>query len=180
MQIDLKIPTYDVRLLNFDVIIRDVVKNSQLKCIEYSLDFDPISDVNCRRIFINYLVLEICDRIKSLGTSEKVVLYLNQNTCLVHSSNREEYIQLFQKVIDILSVKCIVNDVSFDMYADKLINRDGDSVYLFTKTYSKLTSTKAISKSNYNKLLNFLKTNGLSFLMNTYFNDTYNKMIVLR
>jgi len=180
MQIDLKIPTHDVRLLNFDVIIRDVVKTSQLKCIEYSLDFDPITNVNCRRIFINYFVLEVCNRIKSLGTSEKVLLYINQNTWLLSNNTKQDYIQLFVQVIDILSVKYIINDMSFDMYADKLINRDGDCIYLFTKTYSKISFTKTISKSKYNKLLNFLKTNGLSFLMNTYFQDTYNKMIVSR
>jgi hypothetical protein len=60
MQIDQKIPIHDVRLLNADVIIRDAIKLSQLSCLEYSLDFDPLDNCDSRRIFINHFVDPLC------------------------------------------------------------------------------------------------------------------------
>jgi hypothetical protein len=180
MQIDQKIPIHDVRLLNADVIIRDAIKLSQLSCLEYSLDFNPLDNCDSRRIFINHFVVTLCDRIKLLRTSEKVILYINHDTYLLPNETRDKYVDLIVKIADILSIKHIIDNNSFESFIHQLNSSNHDSKYLFDKTYNKLVSSKGLTQFSYKKLATFLKANGLKFLLNTYFRDTRNKMIVSR
>lgn len=176
MQIDYKIPTHGVNLLNFDVILRDTIKCSKDKCIEYNLIFDPVDNIESKRIFINFLVITLCERIKSLS-SNRHIIYINNQTTLLPTSNNL-YFDIINIVLDLLSLKYITYNKTFESFCNDLSNRDSDSLYVFDKAFQK-TTTK-INKVNYKKLTTFFKSNGLLFLYNTYFQNTNNKMVLFR
>jgi hypothetical protein len=175
MQIDYKIPTHGVRLLNFDVILRDSISRTKLDCNKYLLNFDIETDNNVRKLFINNLIITTCERIKTTTLIDKIIVYVNTNTYLLPVDSTIK--NLIVKILNSISINYISADVSFDNFINNLTNRDIDSMYIFNKAYNKFRSNCTL---NTKKLIKFLKTNGLIYLTNTYFKDTSNKMIVLR
>ncbi len=178
MQIDFKIPTYGVRIINFDVILRESLKIFNSDCLKYSLPMDPLYNVDCNKLFINALIVSICDRVKSIHTIDKKLFYINQNTPYLSSESKDTILKLILKVFSNLSLVSIIGESCFNKYTNELLHRDVDSIYLFNIAYNKIN--KNSSNINLNKLLAFLKVNGLVFLFNTYFKDTSNKMAVFR
>lgn len=175
MQIDFKIPTYNVRIINFDVILRDTLKIFKSDCFKYSLPTEPFYNTDCKKLFIHALIVSICDRIKSIHTIEKKLLYVNQNTSYISLEMKDSVLKLINKVLSNLSLVSILGDSCFNKYTNELLHRNVDSMYLFNIAYNKINKNSNI---NLNKLLAFLKVNGLIFLFNTYFKDTSNKMAV--
>lgn len=178
MQIDFKINTHNTRLINFDVIIRDAFKQLQQDCELYSLPVDIEANLDCCKLFKNAIIVNLCNRIKSISITDKKIVYLNVESIYIPSHIKDFCIKIFYQILDNMSIVYIVNNESFNLFCEGLTLRNNDKLYIFNEAYTKLTRVINI-QSTYNKLMKYLKNNGLLFLYKSYFKGSTNKLIVL-
>lgn len=177
MQIDLKIPSHNTRLINFDVILRDSICLFKEDCIKYALSFDPTIDSNVCRLLQNSIIITLCDRIKAISLIEKKVIYINTSSNFLPANQQEFILDMVKNILDNMAIPFILHVEDYNTFISKLIERNNDSLYLFNEAYNKFSKRNNTS-SNYKKLMSFLKSSGLIFLQ-SYFKGSTNKLIVL-
>ena len=178
MTIDLKIPRYNLKLLNFDFILKETFISFNKDIALYHLT-NNLKNKDTQKIFINSLVVSICERIKSIKAIGKVVIYVDRNTLFLNSEERDEIIDLSLKVIKKLPFQFIISEMSVDFFADRIHNNVVDAIIVLEKQMLYTDSYDTL-KFSFKDLHKFFKKYNLTYLYEVYFKRLDNKILAVK
>lgn len=176
--IDLKTPHYNLKLLNFDLVLRDTFNRFNADCTTYSVPND-FKGKDTQKIFINSLIISICEKIKENKSYTKIALYINRNTVIINDEERHGVFNIILKTIKKLPFQFIVSDIPVDFFISRIHNNVVDSVVLL-ETQLQYTNNYDTLKFSFKALYKFLEKNKLTYLYDVYFKRIGNKLLVVR
>jgi hypothetical protein len=153
---------YNIILLDFNSILQKAIKKYTFNLYELAL-IDCKSDATS--IFLNYLIQELFETIKSVENQYKIILYVN-NKC----SSFIEFNKVIHLLFKNLCTTMIINDLTFNSF-------------LKDKKQSNITVENAIFRDNvcnFQKFVRFLKKYKLQYLYKSYFTQPCNKILFAR
>lgn len=159
------VPYNNILIINLDSFIDHALKRAD----DYNYQ-----NTDKYKIFMNYFIIEVCDALKDNLTKE-TVLFLNTKTPLISDDSLDITLKLIDNSLKALGLSILKAPYSLKVLYNKLLNRDEDSLIsleVTTKSIKKLKSLRGLMK--------FLKSNGLTFLHDTYFRDPSNKLVLFR
>ena len=178
MIIDCKLPKYNIRLLNFDYILKYVFEKYNADIDLYGIRND-FKYKDTQKIFINALIVTLCDRIKTITTHESIAIYVNKNTMLIPHEENSVLIDLILKALRKLPFQFIINDISVDFFLNEIHNNVVESVVTL-ETQLHYSNNFDVLKFSFQSLIKFLKSYNLSYLYDVYFKQSTNKLLVVR
>jgi hypothetical protein len=178
MLIDQYIPRYNIRVLNFDYILKKTLSKFNTDIHIYGIDSN-FKNKDVQKLFINSLIVVICERIKLIKCAEVVAIYINRNTLLLPSEESEVIFNLIHKTLKKLPFQFIISEVTVDYFLDRLHNNDVETVVML-ESQLYYSSNFDVLKFSFKSLLKFLKTYELVYLYNIYFKQIGNKMLVIK
>lgn len=178
MIIDCKIPRYNIKLLNFDYILKYTFKKYNTDINLYNIRND-FKYKDTQKIFINALIVTLCDRIKSMSVGEPIAIYVNRNTFMIPQEENDILINLILKTLKKLPFQFINNNTTVDFFLDEIHNNVVDTVVtLETQLY--YSNNFDVLRFSFKSLIKFLKSYNLSYLYDVYFKQSANKLLVVR
>lgn len=174
MTIDYKIPRYNLKLLNFDFILRETFSkfNSDIALYGVTSNF---TKKESQKFFVNALIITICERMKK----GKTALYINKRTLYLNNKERDTILNISLKIIKKLPFQFILSDMPVDFFVEEIHNNVVESVVALE---TQLRYTHNYDTLNYSlrDLAKFLKTCELSYLYEVYFRQLNNKILIVK
>ena len=155
-----------------NVLIVDI-ESILLKTLVHIRERD-IFNTDTQKILLNYFIIEICEHLKK-NNNIKNILYLNSLLPLINVYEAPVYLKLIEKILKILSISYIKQPCSLDIFSKKLLDKSDNELISF-----ELINTNSKKSNTSNKIVTFLKRNGLTFLHDTYFKDPSNKLVLFK
>jgi len=174
MTIEHKIPRYNLRLLNFDFVLKETFCKFNNDINLYGISND-LKKRDAQKFFINALIITVCERMK-LGKS---ALYINKNTLYLNSDEKDTILDISLKTIKKLPFQFILSDISVDFFAEEIHNNVVESVVVL-ETQLHYTNNYDTLKYSLKDLVKFLKSYKLSYLYDVYFKQLTNKLLVVK
>ena len=178
MLIDCKLPKYNIRLLNFDYILKNVFEKYNTDISLYGIRND-FKYKDTQKIFINCLIVTLCDKIKAMSLREPVAIYINRNTRLIPSEEFDIIFNLIHKTLKKLPFQFIISDTTVDFFIDGIHNNVVDRVVLL-ETQLHYSNNFDVLRFSFKNLIKFLKSYDLCYLNDVYFKHISNKLLVVR
>jgi len=174
MTIDHKIPRYNLKLLNFDFVLKETFYkfNNDINLYGIGNDFKR---KDTQKFFINALIIAICERMK-IG---KIALYINKNTLYLNNEERDTVLNISLKTIKKLPFQFILSDIPVDFFINEIHNNVVESVVIL-ETQLHYTNNYDTLKYSLKDLVKFLKVHKLSYLYDVYFKQIANKLLVVK
>jgi hypothetical protein len=186
MMADLKLETYDVRLIDFNKLFTSIIQYNivnnlhDLECLHKS-----ISNRLVKKIFLHWVIFEMCEKI--LDKNEKSVVYFNYTQieeCDILKYYKENDILNFlsyslRRVEKLLPVKIYISKYSIDYLSHLLSKKDGKAYTTVNSIITKMNNID-ITKFTFSGVKKFTKQYELSFLNNDYFNRLSTKQLMLK
>ena len=178
MLIDCKLTRYNIRLLNFDYILKKSFDKYNHDISLYGIRND-FKHKDTQKIFINSLIVTLCDRIKLMNYKESIAIYININTMIIPKVETEVIFKLIYKALKKLPFQFITGDTSVDFFIDGIHNNVVDKVVsLETQLY--YSNNFDVLNFSFRDLIKFLKSYNLCYLYDVYFKQLSNKLLVVR
>lgn len=169
---------YNIRLLNFDYVLQKTFK-------KYNLDIDLFGIRNdfkykdTQKIFINALIVTLCDQIKLMDHKDTIAIYINYNTKYIPAEEFDVVFKLIHKALKRLPFQFIIGQTTVDYFINEIHNNVVDRVVeLETQLY--YSSNFDVFKFSFRSLIKFLKAYNLCYLYDVYFKQLGNKLLVVR
>ena len=178
MIIDCKIPRYNIKLLNFDYILQHTFQKYNTDINLYNLRND-FKYKDTQKIFINALIVTLCNKIKIMTGSESIAIYVNRNTFMIPQEENDILINLIIKTLKKLPFQFIINNTTVDFFLDEIHNNVVDTVVLL-ETQLYYSNNFDVLRFSFKSLIKFLKSYNLSYLYDVYFKQSANKLLVVR
>ena len=178
MLIDHKLLKYNIRLLNFDYVLRETFKKYNADISLYGIRND-FKYKDTQKIFINSLIVTLCDRIKAMALKEPVAIYVNRNTNIIPYEENSVLLGLVLKSLKKLPFQFIIGEITVDYFIDEIHNNVVDSVILL-ETQLHYSNNFDVLKFSFRDLIKFLKSYNLCYLYDVYFKQLGNKLLVVR
>ena len=178
MLIDYKLLKYNIRLLNFDYVLRETFKKYNADISLYGIRND-FKYKDTQKIFINSLIVTLCDRIKAMALREPVAIYVNRNTLIIPLEENNLLLNLILKTLKKLPFQFIIGDDTVDFFISEIHNNVVDSVVLL-ETQLHYSNNFDVLRFSFKNLIKFLKTYDLIYLYNVYFKQLSNKLLVVK
>jgi hypothetical protein len=178
MLIDCKIPKYNIKLLNFDYVLREVFKKYNIDINLYGVRND-FKYKDTQKIFINALIVVMCDIIKSRPSRELIALYVNRNTHMIPQEENEVIFNLIHKALIKLPFQFIIGETTVDFFIDGIHNNVIDSIVIL-ETQLHYSNNFDVLKFSFKNLVKFLKMYNLCYLYDVYFKQMNNKLLIVR
>ena len=166
------IPEFDVTVVTLDKIFEAVQVNTlNSVCFSSTKGNYKQFDSDCKKFFLHFLIKEICDRMRSIKFTNKILLI----TPDIQNIPYDIWNYLDPEVVMsflVSSFQTLKNNFPFPVYVlpehIDIENRTGETVDLLNILSLKVHehSMKPISLK---KLKSFSKKNGLAYLANTYY-----------
>ena len=178
MIIDCKIPRYNIKLLNFDYILQHTF-------YKYNADIDLYNIRNdfkykdTQKIFINALIVTLCNKIKTLSGCESIAIYVNRNTFMIPQDESDVLLALIFKSLKKLPFQFITNDTTVDFFLDEIHNNVAETV-VELETQLFYSKNFDVTRFSFKSLFKFLKSYDLVYLYDVYFKQSSNKLLVVR
>lgn len=178
MIIDCKIPRYNVKLLNFDYILQHTFQKYNTDINSYNIRND-FKYKDTQKIFINALIVTLCNKIKVMPSSETIAIYVNRNTLMIPQEENDVLIKLILKTLRKLPFQFINNNTTVDFFLDEIHNNVVSTVIeLETQLY--YSKNFDVTRFSFKSLFKFLKSYDLVYLYDVYFKQSSNKLLVVR
>jgi hypothetical protein len=178
MLIDQYIPRYNIRILNFDFILKNTLTKFNEDIQLYGIDSNfKYRDV--QKLFINSLIVTVCERVKLLRNAETIAIYVNSDTLLLPHDERDVIFKIIHKTLKKLPFQFIISEITVDYFLDRLHNNDVETVVML-ESQLYYSSNFDVLKFSFKSLLKFLKSYELVYLYNIYFKQIGNKMLVIK
>lgn len=174
MTIEHKIPRYNLKLLNFDFILRETFIKFNSDILLYGIS-NNFSKKDTQKFFINALIISICERMKI----SKSALYINSNTLYLNKVEKDIILDISLKTIKKLPIQFIISNTPVDYFVNDIHNNVVDAVVVienqlhYTNNYDTL-------KYSLKDLVEFLKKHKLIYLYDVYFKQLTNKLLVVK
>ena len=178
MLIDCKIPRYNIKLLNFDYVLQHTFKKYNIDIKLYGIRND-FKYKDTQKIFINALIITLCDRIKAMTSTELIAIYVNTNTIILPNEENKVIINLILKTLKKLPFQFIVGETTVDFFINEIHNNVVDSIILIESQLNYRNNFDVL-KYSFKPLVKFLKSYDLCYLYNTYFKQLANKLLVVK
>lgn len=178
MIIDCKIPRYNIKLLNFDYILQHTFQKYNTDINLYNIRND-FKYKDTQKIFINALIVTLCNKIKIMPSDETIAIYVNSNTFMIPQEESDILIRLILKTLRKLPFQFIINNITVDFFLDEIHNNVVDTVILL-ETQLYYSNNFDVFKFSFKSLIKFLKSYDLSYLYEVYFKQSANKLLVVR
>lgn len=178
MLIDHKLLKYNISLLNFDYVLRETFKKYNADISLYGICND-FKNRDTQKIFINALIIALCDRIKLMSCRESIAIYVNRNTLLIPHEESSLLIGLILKALKKLPFQFIIGEITVDYFINEIHNNVVDSVVLL-ETQLYYSNNFDVFKFSFRDLIKFLKSYNLCYLYDVYFKQLSNKLLVVR
>jgi hypothetical protein len=178
MLIDCKIPQYNIRLLNFDYILKHTFQRYNNDASKYGVS-NCFKQKDTQKLFINALIVTLCDKIKSMNGYESVAIYINRNTYMIPHTESDIILPIILKTLKKLPFQFIISDNTVDFFLDAIHNNVVEFVILLESQLN-YSNNFDVLKFSFKGLIKFLKTYDLIYLYNVYFKQLGNKLLVVR
>lgn len=178
MLIDQYIPRYNIRILNFDFILKNAFAKFNEDIHVYGINSN-FKHKDVQKLFINSLIVTICERVKLLRNSETVAIYVNSDTIMIPREERDVIFNIIHKTLKKLPFQFIISEITVDYFLDRLHNNDVETVVML-ESQLYYSNNFDVLKFSFKSLLNYLKSYELVYLYNTYFKQISNKMLVIK
>lgn len=155
-----------MRLTHLNKIVEKSYQDYYNFLIDNNIE-DNLSKKDCRRILLNFLIIGICNDIKSSTLNYKNLLFYQE------IDNNQKIDSIVKRLLKSIPLYSIVSNIDIDTFLSNIEIRDSDTI----SGYSKSINTSKVSLSKFKQ---FIKRNELTYLSDSYFNIITNKMIVLR
>ena len=178
MLIDHKLLKYNIRLLNFDYVLKETFKKYNADISLYGIRND-FKYKDTQKIFINALIVVLCDMIKARDYKESIAIYVNRNTRLIPSEEFDIIFNLIHKTLKKLPFQFIIDETTVDFFIDGIHNNVVDRVVLL-ETQLHYSNNFDVLRFSFKTLIKFLKAYDLCYLNDVYFKHISNKLLVVR
>lgn len=178
MLIDQYIPRYNIRILNFDFILKNAFAKFNDDIHVYNINSN-FKHKDVQKLFINSLIVTICERVKLLRNSETVAIYVNSDTIMLPREEKDVIFNIIHKTLKKLPFQFIISEITVDYFLDRLHNNDVETVVML-ESQLYYSNNFDVLKFSFKSLLNYLKSYELVYLYNTYFKQISNKMLVIK
>jgi hypothetical protein len=178
MLIDHKLLRYNIRLVNFDYVLREIFKKYNVDISLYGIRND-FKYKDTQKIFINALIITLCDRIKLMAHRESIAIYVNRNTRFIPSEEFDIIFNLIHITLKKLPFQFIISDTTVDFFIDGIHNNVVDKVVLL-ETQLHYSNNFDVLRFSFKNLIKFLKSYDLCYLNDVYFKHISNKLLVVR
>jgi hypothetical protein len=182
------IPQNNICVVSFTKIYKERFIEGFLKNLQdYSIKNITFKNKDIRRLFVHNIIHSICEEILESRVNEKCIVYFS-TTSLPHSFindfvNEEEVLvfleKLFNKIKKMLPVSILVTSNSFEYFCYLLDKNKAEGTELLYSMISIINSSN-FDKFTFQKIKNFSKKYGLTFLSNMYFNDIKSKQLLIK
>lgn len=163
------------------------------ECIEPKLIDDlvkyscsgPKIDQTAKRLFLHHAIHTTCEYILSLRTQSKIVIYFSEseilNTRIFDQYDNKQLRKIFSKLCKIFQLKLPIrwyNSVyPFDYFEICIHSNKNDGIAI--KNNIKALCSEDFASFLFDKIKIYAKSNELTFLDKTYFNQLRSKMILI-
>jgi len=174
MTIEHRIPRYELKLLNFDFILKETFSkfNSDITLYGISNNF---AKKDTQKFFVNALIITICERMKT----GKIALYINSDTLYLNNNERDIILNISLKTIRKLPFQFIISNIPVDFFVEEIHNNVVESVVML-ETQLNYTRNYDTLEYSLRDLVKFLKTHKLSYLYEVYFKQLTNKILIVK
>jgi hypothetical protein len=184
MESEVLLSEYNIRLINFAHIYKDIEVNFINDLYHYNLLEDFKVNGNVRKLMMHHLIVGLCNTLMKYGGKEKNIVYFCKREILFDSllSNTDKLLDVVIKCVTkikrILPIRVYVYDVTFERAFIILSKQTGHREELISNIRSFCDNIDFVNFT-FSKIKMFTQKNGLTFLNKDYFNTLKSKQLLL-
>jgi len=184
MESEVLLSEYNIRLINFADIYKDIEVNFINDLYNYNLLENFKINSNVRRLLTHHLIVGLCNTLMLHSSKEKNIIYFCKDELIFDSliNNTDKLADVITKCVlkikHILPIRVYACDITFTGIFTLLSKKTGHREEFISNLRSFCDNIDFVNFT-FSKIKMFTQKNGLTFLNKEYFNTLKSKQLLL-
>ena len=185
----LSVPNRNLKLISFTHIFRKDIEGILLDDLNKSglIKDDHINVKNkyVKRYMYHHIIKGLCEHVLAVKGKERIIIIYSNLVSptsqlaeyISHQDSLKFFTTVIKKIQNILPLKILVSDTTFNIIRADIKNKNGNSVETINAALSIIDKVN-ISRYTFAKARGFAKRYGLEYLSNNFFQQIKNKQLI--